>query len=128
MHQSRSPGSGEVHACTTICCFTHRISRSPLLAFHAKCGRTRDWGSSSDSRFGAGIGVGQLFDAGTELAVEDSTADLEQEIGAVPGPAHLLGFVHAAVDQEVGGAFGQRGADAEGFVRSRAKMRENHKG
>ena len=55
----------------------------------------------------------QLSEAGTELAVEDGTADLEQEIGAVAGPAHLLRFVHAAVDQEVGGAFGQRGADAE---------------
>jgi hypothetical protein len=37
---------------------------------------------------------------------------LKQEVGAAAGPAHLLRFVHAAVDQEVGGAFGQRGADA----------------
>jgi hypothetical protein len=31
----------------------------------------RDWGSSCDSRSGAGIGVEQLSEAGTELAVED---------------------------------------------------------
>jgi hypothetical protein len=49
--------------------------------------------------------------AGTELAVEANAANLEQEIGAAAGPSHLLRFVHAAVDQEVGGAFGDRRAD-----------------
>jgi hypothetical protein len=51
--------------------------------------------------------------AGTELAVEGGAADLEQEIGASAGPSHLLGFVHAAIDQEVGGAFGERCADGQ---------------
>ena len=73
-------------------------------------GLPSDWGSSSPGQLRGGIGgLKQL--AGSERAVEDGP--LEQEVGAVPRPAHLLGVVHAAVDQEVGGAFGQRGADAE---------------
>jgi hypothetical protein len=32
----------------------------------------------------------ELSETGTELAVEDSTADLEQEIGTAAGPPHLL--------------------------------------
>src|SRR5690349_22102206 len=55
----------------------------------------------------------QLAEAGTEFAVEAGAADLEQEIGAAAGPSHLLRFVHAAVDQEVGGSFGQRCADPQ---------------
>ena len=55
----------------------------------------------------------QLAEAGTELAVEAGATDLEQEIGASAGPSHLLGFVHAPVDQEVGGAFSERCADPQ---------------
>jgi hypothetical protein len=51
----------------------------------------------------------QLAEAGPELAVEAGT--LEQKICAAAGPSHLLGFVHAPVDQEVGGAFDERCAD-----------------
>jgi hypothetical protein len=76
-------------------------------------GPSRDWGSSRHSRFGAGIGFEELTEGGTEFAVEAGTTDLEQEIGAAAGPSHLLGFVHAAVDQEVGRCFGQRGADPQ---------------
>ena len=55
----------------------------------------------------------QLAEAGTELAVEAGATDVEQEIGAAAGPSHLLRFVHAAVDQEVGGAFGEQCADPQ---------------
>ena len=55
----------------------------------------------------------QLAKAGPELAVEAGAADLEQEIGATAGPTHLLRFVHAAVDQEVRGSFGERCADPQ---------------
>jgi hypothetical protein len=55
----------------------------------------------------------QLAEAGTELAVEAGVADLEQEIGAAAGPSHLLGFVHAAVDKEIGRAFGERCANPQ---------------
>src|SRR3954447_804925 len=58
-----------------------------------------------------GFGLKQMAESGAELAVDDGAADLQQEIGAAPGPAHLLLLVHAAVDQEVGRAFGDRGAD-----------------
>ena len=60
-----------------------------------------------------GTTVEELAEAGAEFAVEDSAADLEQEVGATTGPSHLLGFVHAAVDQEVGSAFGERGTDPQ---------------
>ena len=76
-------------------------------------GPSTEWGSGSDSRLGAGIGFEELSEAGAEFAVEDGAANLEQEIGAAAGPSHLLGFVHAAVDQEVGGAFGERRADPQ---------------
>src|SRR5689334_5902251 len=76
-------------------------------------GPSRTWGSGRHGQIGGGLGFGleQLAESGAELAVDDGAADLEQEIGAAAGPAHLLLLVHAAVDQEVGGAFGDRRAD-----------------
>jgi hypothetical protein len=55
---------------------------------------SRSWGSGSPGQVGDGIdcGIEQRFEAGSELAVEDSA--LEQEIGAPAGPPHLLRFVH----------------------------------
>src|SRR5689334_21394601 len=79
-------------------------------------GPSRLWGSGSQSQAGDGVGfrfgLEQLAESEAELAVDDGTADLEQEIGAAARPAHLLLLVHAPVDQEVGGAFGDRRADA----------------
>src|SRR3954453_22516149 len=76
-------------------------------------GPSRDWGSGRHGQAGGGIGfsIEELAESGAELAVDDGTADLEQGIGAAARPAHLLLLVHAAVDQEVGGAFGDRRAD-----------------
>jgi len=78
-------------------------------------GVPRDWGSSSHSCFATGIGLSfeELSEGGAELAVDDGATDLEQEIGAPAGPSHLLGFVHAAVAQEVGGPFCYRSADPQ---------------
>jgi hypothetical protein len=53
-------------------------------------GLPHDWGSSSHSRFGGGIGFEELSEAGSELAVEAGAADLEQAIGTMTGPSHLL--------------------------------------
>src|ERR1700733_5108216 len=50
---------------------------------------------------------------GTECAVVDGTTDLEQQIGAPSRPSHLLRFIHAPVDQEVGCALGDRRSDAQ---------------
>src|SRR5690349_7793735 len=94
--------------------------RVTLRGWYAKTerrlGPSRLWGSGSQSQAGDGVGyrfgLEQLAESGAELAVDDGTADLEQEIGAAARPAHLLLLVHAAVDQEVGGAFGDRRADA----------------
>jgi hypothetical protein len=41
----------------------------------------------------------------TERAVIDLATNLEQQIGAIPRPSHLLGFVHPPVDQEICCAF-----------------------
>src|SRR4051812_20146082 len=73
-------------------------------------GLPKVWGSGSHGHAGGGFGFGieQMTEAGAELAIDDGAADLEQEIGAAAGPAHLLRFVHAAVDQEVGGPFRDR--------------------
>jgi translocation and assembly module TamB len=74
-------------------------------------GPSKDWGSSSHGHIGNGIDFSfeELSEGGAKLAVEGGA--LEQEIGAAAGPSHLLRFVHAAVDQEVGGAFRDRSAD-----------------
>jgi hypothetical protein len=43
--------------------------------------------------------------------VVDCTTDLEQQIGAISRPSHLLALVHAPVDQEIRCAFGDRRPD-----------------
>src|SRR5271166_1967417 len=50
---------------------------------------------------------------GTERAVVDCATNLEQQIGAISRPSHLLGLVHAPVDQEVRCALGDRRSDAQ---------------
>jgi hypothetical protein len=72
-------------------------------------------GPGSHGQAGGGIGFGleQVAKSGAELAVENGAADPGQEIGAAAGPSHRLGLGHAAVDQDVGGAFGQRCADPQ---------------
>src|SRR3982750_417044 len=93
--------SGSVH---------YWISLANSLAIR---GASRSWGSGSPGQVGDGIdfGIEQRFEAGSELAVEDGA--LEQEIGAPAGPPHLLRFVHAAIDQEVGRTFRDRRADPQ---------------
>jgi hypothetical protein len=49
--------------------------------------------------------------SGTERSVVDRAPDLEQQIGAVSRPSHLLRLVHTAVDQEIRCAFGDRRPD-----------------
>src|SRR3954452_15183000 len=76
-------------------------------------GLPQDWGSGCDGHWRVLVvgGLEALPEAGAERAVVDGAADLEQPIGAAPGPAHLLRFGHPAVHQEVGRALGQRRAD-----------------
>jgi hypothetical protein len=69
-------------------------------------------------RFGKGRpGIGKTFksltEPGAERAIIDCATNLEQQIGAVSRPPHLLRFVHASVDQEIGCAFGDRSADTQ---------------
>jgi hypothetical protein len=84
---------------------------SRIGEFPPPWGLPHDWRSSRHSRLGTGIDSEQLPEAGTELAVEDGA--LKQEIGPASGLSHLLRFVHAAGDQEVGRCFGQRCADPQ---------------
>ncbi len=66
--------------------------KSPIFsASRMNLGLPHDWGSSSHSRFGPRVDLKDLSEAG--FAVEDSAADLEQEVGTAAGPSHLLGFV-----------------------------------
>ena len=58
-------------------------------------------------------GLEALPEAGAERAVVDGAADLEQPIGTAPRPAHLLRFVHPAIDEEVGRSLGQRRANPQ---------------
>jgi hypothetical protein len=77
--------------------------------------RQQNGGSSSHSQIGRRLGVSfeNLTETRTVFAIVSGTADLEQEIGAAAGPAHLLHFGHAVVDQEMGRCFGQRGAHSQ---------------
>src|ERR1700761_6794738 len=78
-------------------------------------GLPQDWGSGRDRDWRGWI-VGELeflSEAGTECAVVDGTANLQQEVGTAPRPAHLLRFVHPAVHQEIGRPFGDRGANPQ---------------
>ena len=43
-----------------------------------------------------------------ELVVEDAGADLEQQVGAARGPAHLLFLDHALADDLVDRGLGER--------------------
>src|SRR4051794_38134504 len=72
-------------------------------------GLPRDWGSCRGGDFGERVVRSEeaLPEAGAECAVVDGAADLEQPVGATPRPAHLLRFVHATIDEEVGRALGQ---------------------
>src|SRR4051795_3811370 len=86
-----------------------RFSTSAAMA----TGLSQSWGSGCDGRCQVPVvgGLETLPETGAERAVVEGAADLEQQIGPAPGPAHLLRLGHAAVDQEVGRALGQRRAD-----------------
>src|SRR3954447_22576716 len=67
----------------------------------------------SKGRVRVGGPVKSMPNPGTERAVIDCAPDLEQQIGTCSRPSHLLGFVHAPIDQEVRCAFGDRRSDAQ---------------
>ena len=46
-----------------------------------------------------------------ECSIVDCAANLEQEIGTSSGPAHLLRFIHSAVDEKVCGSLSDRRSD-----------------
>jgi hypothetical protein len=52
-----------------------------------------------------------MTEPSAEHAIVDCAADLEQQIGAISRPSHLLRLVHTAVDQEIRCAFGDRRPD-----------------
>src|SRR3954469_22050460 len=66
------------------------------------------WGSGSGSQSRVGVVRWRepLSEGGTEGAVVDSAADLQQKIGTPSSPAHLLRLVHSAVHQEIGRSLG----------------------
>jgi hypothetical protein len=67
-------------------------------------------------RFSKGwIGLGEpvksVPNPSTERAVINRATNLEQQIGAISRPSHLLGFVHPPVNQEICCAFSDRRPD-----------------
>jgi hypothetical protein len=54
-----------------------------------------------------------LSESGTERAVVDSAANLQQKIGSSPRPAQLLIFVHPAGHQKIACPFGDRSTNAQ---------------
>src|SRR3954447_18764730 len=92
--------------------------RAPCAAlgkFARRWGLPRNWGSGCGGDFGERVVRGEeaLPEAGAERAIVDGATDLEQPIGTAPRPAHLLRFVHAAIDEEVGRSLGQRRANPQ---------------
>jgi hypothetical protein len=74
--------------------------------------------SGRSCRFGTGrLGIGDpvksMPQCSTERAVVDCAANLEQQISTASRPSHLLGLVHAPVDQEIRGTFSDRSPDAQ---------------
>jgi hypothetical protein len=57
--------------------------------------------------------VGILSAGRTERAIGDCATNLQQEIRAISRSAHLLGFTHPAVHQEIGCSFSDRGANSQ---------------
>src|SRR3954470_22772627 len=72
-------------------------------------GPSQSWGSGGHRHWRVWVVGWQEFlpEAGAERAVVDGAADLEQQVGPAPGPAHLLRLGHAPVDQEIGRVLGQ---------------------
>jgi hypothetical protein len=54
-----------------------------------------------------------LSEVGTERAIVNGAANLQQEIGTSSRPAHLLELVHSPIDQEVRRAFGDESANTQ---------------
>ena len=78
-------------------------------------GLAQDWGSGGERHRRKCIVRGLVFlSVGrTERAIVDGATNLQQEIRAISRPAHLLGFIHPAVHQEIGCPFGDRGANSQ---------------
>ena len=75
----------------------------------------QDWGLRGESHRRKGIvrGLESLSVGRTERTIVDGATNLQQEIRAISRPAHLLGFIHPAVHQEIGCSFGDRGANSQ---------------
>ena len=72
-----------------------------------ECGTNRGGLCSRSQLLSIGIGVGEVGVPAAEVVgqvvVEDPGADLEQQVGAAGGPAHLLALDHALGDHLVDG-------------------------
>src|SRR5271165_6316035 len=82
----------------------------------SESGPSQDWGCSGRDRRLRELIVSRmefLSEAGAERSIVDGAANLEQKIGAAPGPAHRLRFVHPAVHQEIGRPLGDRSANPQ---------------
>src|SRR3954453_10332689 len=99
----RTPSAAS-SSCWAMAALVHAIGPDTRIAM----GLPHVWGSGCgySARLGVVCWHESLSEAGTEGAVVDSTANLQQQSATASGPTHLLGLVHPAVHQEVGRAFG----------------------
>ena len=80
------------------------------------CGTVQRLGGScrlGKDRTRTGMRLESMPEPGSEPTIVDRAANLEEDIRTSSRPSHLLRFVHAAVDQEVRRAFGDRRPDTQ---------------
>ena len=89
---------------------SRKVVRKVLRSEATELGLPRKWGSGGKGGWRESVvgSVKFLSVLGIERSIIDRAANLKQQVGATPGPSHLLTFVHSAVHQEIGRPFGDR--------------------
>ncbi len=78
-----------------------------------ECPVIGDYGGAANSPFLLACRLNRWPNPDPEHSVVHCTADLEQEIGTLSWPVHLLGLVHAPIDEKVCRPLGDGSSDAQ---------------
>jgi hypothetical protein len=97
---------------------TLSVQQLAVSGVEVEVGLPQKWGSGGNRGWRMCIvgGLESLSESGTERAVVDRAANLEQEIGTSSRPSHLLRFAHPAVHQKIGRPLGDRGTPSSGVT------------
>src|SRR4051795_7602761 len=93
-----------------------RVASPRIPSASAHCGTVASLGGSGGNRRLRLRIVGWvefLSVARTKRTIVDGAANLEEEIGPSPRPAHVLRFVHPPIDQEIGRPLRDRGTNPQ---------------